>query len=198
MKNTVLSALSLALLAANPLYAEKVAEKPAAEATWLKEAELPAGFPAPGPYGTVVRKSYPAYRAATTETSGQNIGFWTLFRHIKQNEIAMTTPVEMAMSENEDGSLKMSRMSFLYEKPDLGEAGPDGTRVLVADLPRLEVLSLAWRGPRTAAKVAEAKATLLAEAEKQGLSGDSFRLLGYNSPSVPKARRTHELQLILK
>jgi len=175
-------------------------EKPAAapEATWLKEAELPRGFPAPGPSGKVIKKAYPAYRAARTDTSGANIGFWTLFRHIKKNEIAMTTPVEMTMAESDQGSLEMSQMAFLYGKPDMGESGPDGRSVKVVDAPAMNVLSIAWRGPRSSARIAEHKNLLLAEARKQGLKGSTFRVLGYNSPSVPRKDRTHELQLILE
>ena len=170
----------------------------AKRATWLKEAELPEGFPDPGPYGKVVKKQYPAYRAARTSTSGPNTGFWTLFRHIKKNEIAMTTPVEMTMAESEKGSLEMSQMAFLYEEPDMGSAGADGKSVQVVDTPPMSVLSMAWRGPRSNSLIAEYKELLLAEAAKRGLKGSTFRVLGYNSPSVPRKDRTHELQLILE
>lgn len=180
------------------LPASSRAEEAADKATWLKEAELPAGFPAPGPYGAVVEKSYPTYRAASTNTKGPNIGFWTLFSHIERNEIAMTAPVEMTMSESGDGDLAMEKMAFLYQDPALGEAGPDGTLVEVVDVPAMKVLSLAWRGPRSEERIAESRKRLLAEAQERGLKGSTFRLLGYNSPSVPRKDRTHELQLILE
>lgn len=166
--------------------------------TWIKEAELPAGFPAPGPYGEIVKKEYPAYRAARTDTSGANRGFWTLFRHIKKNEIAMTTPVEMTMKDTDDGELEMAQMAFLYEDPKMGNAGPDGSKVEVVDLPTMKVLSIAWRGPRNDGTINEYKKKLLEESKKQGLKGDVFRVLGYNSPSVPRSKRTHELQLIIE
>ena len=189
--------ISLLLALLLPATGRSDDEQPAA-ATWLKEAELPKGFPDPGPYGEVVTKSYPAYRAASTETKGANIVFWTLFSHIRKNEIAMTTPVEMTMGETGYGKLAMEKMAFLYEDPEMGKSGPDGTLVEVVDVPAMKVLSLAWRGPRKTETINESKARLLAEAKERGLKGTTFRLLGYNSPSVPRADRTHELQLILE
>ena len=38
---------------------------------------------------------------------------------------------------------------------------------------------------------------LEAELAKQGLKAKSWRLLGYNSPFVPRSKQTHELQALL-
>lgn len=198
MKSTVLSLLSLTLLLTNPVFSEQSSPKAEESSTWLKESELPEGFPSPGPFNLVTKKSYPAYRAATTATSGQNRGFWTLFRHIKRNEIAMTAPVEMAMSEDDKGELQMEEMAFLYRTKSMGTVGPDGKSVMVENVPPVEVLNYAWKGAQTDKKVAEAKEFLLAQAKKENLSYSGFRLLGYNSPSVKKSNRTYELQLVLK
>ena len=153
------------------------------------EAPLPQGYPGPGPVGRIVTKSYPAYRAARVE-GGEN-AFWPLFNHIKRNDVQMTAPVEMTM----DGELAAVDMSFLYERPDQGQAGArDG--VAVVNLPALTVLSVGMRGERDEAEVARAKAVLQARLELDGLQpAGPFRLLGYNSPMVPASRRFWELQV---
>ena len=58
----------------------------------IKEAEMPKGFPDYTPVGQIEVKHYPAYRRATASGMAE---FWTLFKHIKQNHVAMTAPVEM-------------------------------------------------------------------------------------------------------
>lgn len=174
---------------------EKITEH---ENGYLQESPHPKGFPNPGPFNQVITKSYPAYRAATTKTEGPNRGFWTLFRHIKSKDIAMTSPVEMKMAEGNDGSLEMQEMLFLYRHAQQGEAGPDGSKVQVKNLPEMKVLSYAWQGPNNQQSIAKAKARLLEEAKSQQLKFSSFRLLGYNSPFIPNNKKTHELQLILE
>ena len=73
-----------------------------AKPLWIREAELPDGFPDPGPAGKVIVKEYPAYRLARFaalqgQPASQNGMFWPLFQHIKRNDIAMTAPVEMGL-----------------------------------------------------------------------------------------------------
>lgn len=165
---------------------------------YLEESPLPKGYPMPGPFGEITKKSYPEYRAAVTSTNGPNRGFWTLFQHIKRQDIAMTSPVEMKMGEQENGDLRMEEMSFLYRHVEQGQAGKDGDKVKVLDLPKMEVLNYAWQGSRSDKFVNEAKAKLIAEAKKQNLKHKGFRLLGYNSPMIANAKKTHELQLILE
>ena len=110
----------------------------------------------------------------------------------------MTAPVEMKMGENKNGDLRMEEMAFLYRHTEQGKTGKDGDKVEVLDLPKLEVLNYAWQGSRNDQFVNEAKAKLIAEAKKRDLKYKGFRLLGYNSPMIPNAKKTHELQLILE
>ena len=152
------------------------------------EAAMPPGFPAPGPVGRVVMKRYPGYRAARAE--GGNT-FWTLFRHIKSNNVEMTAPVEMTM----DGNMRPKDMAFLYEGPDQGRTGRQGD-VDVLDLEPVMVLSIGMRGHRSSSSLADAKAAIADVLKVDGweATGD-YRVLGYNSPMVPANRRFWELQL---
>jgi len=153
------------------------------------EAELPADFPAPGPVGHVVVKRYPRYRAA--RAAGGTLAFWTLFRHIKQNGIEMTAPVEMTM----DGALRARDMAFLYGRPDQGNAGQRGN-VDVLDLDARTVLSIGVRGARSEANMARAKGLLEENMRDHGYTRDGeYRVLGYNSPMVPTERQYWEFQV---
>lgn len=152
------------------------------------EASLPKGFPAAGPVGRVVEKSYPGYRAARADGRG---AFWMLFRHIKKNDVQMTAPVEMRM----DDAMRQVNMAFLYEAPDQGEAGPQG-RVKVLDLEPVTVLSVGVRGARSQERVEQARKAIEAKLEADGYqrAGD-WRMMGYNSPMVPAEKRFWELQI---
>jgi uncharacterized surface protein with fasciclin (FAS1) repeats len=152
------------------------------------EAALPEGFPAPGPLGRIVVKEYPQYRAARAE--GGN-SFWTLFQHIKKNDVEMTTPVEMTMNDD----MREMDMAFLYEGPRQGQAGLDGA-VQVLDLEPITVLSIGMRGARDQEAVLQAKAWIEERMAQDGWSrAGSWRMLGYNSPMVPAAKRYWELQV---
>jgi hypothetical protein len=173
--------------------------KPApAEPQYKEESPLPKGWPEPGPFNQVVKKEYPAYRAAFTKEGSPNGSFMKLFRHIQRNDIPMTAPVEMKMDADEDQSMKMEQMAFLYQSPEVGKTGADGVEVEVRDVPALEALSYAWNGNRDDKATKKAREAIDAELSKRNLKAESYRLLGYNSPFVPRARQTHELQAILK
>lgn len=164
---------------------------------YVNESPLPKGWPMPGPYGEVVKKSYPVSRLARTKGKMSTPTFFRLFRHIKSKGIPMTAPVEMEMAE--DGkSLEMVGMAFLYQDTDVGSLGGDGKKVEVEDVEATEVISYAWQGSRKGAKLSSARKALEEVLEEKGLDAAGFRLLGYNSPGVPKEKRTHELQAILK
>jgi hypothetical protein len=162
---------------------------------YKEESPLPEGWPAPGPFDQVARKSYPAYRAAFTADDRSNGGFRTLFRHIERNRIPMTAPVEMKLDAQDAKAEKMERMAFLYQSTAVGKAGADGEEVEVRDVPAAKALSYAWQGPRS--KASTARAALEAELAKLGLKAKSWRLLGYNSPFIPRSEQTHELQALL-
>ncbi len=185
------------------------------------EAELPAGFPMPGPPSEVIRKAYPAYRAASATGSG---AFWKLFGHIQREGIAMTTPVEMTPAREpepatdtdtntasgtlddadatDDPGLPVSRdamrMAFLYADPELGDVGPDGVdaAVEIEDHAAVEVLSFGFFGNPNPERLNEAQDRIMAAlSDEPALVADGdWRLLGYNSPGVPAARRYHEVQ----
>lgn len=170
----------------------------------LLEAELPEGFPEPGPAYEVLLKQYPVYRAARAEGSD---AFGKLFDHINDHGIAMTAPVEMTLdhpSEKDDRVARMD-MAFMYANPDMGELGPAPTpgknaadrEVEVVDLPAIQVLSLGFFGRADRQQVNDA----LAMVERYLTSHPDLeaagppRLLGYNSPFVPARRRYHEVQI---
>ena len=152
------------------------------------EAPMPVGFPGPGPVGKVVTKSYPAYRAARA-AGGR--AFWTLFNHIKENEIAMTAPVEMTM----DDGMQMRDMAFLYEKTTQGAAGK-ASDVAVLDLESRKVLSIGIRGRRNASDLERARKALQQRLDESGAkAAGPWRVLGYNSPMVPQEQQFWELQV---
>lgn len=163
------------------------------EFTIIKEAEMPRGFPAPTAVGRIEVKQYPAYRRATATGVGQ---FWTLFRHIKKNDVAMTAPVEMDYGPPGSGANKNGSMSFLYERPDQGEAGKQGG-VEVVDVEAATVVSIGCRGRQTAEAVSEAQdrlLTWLAENDAYAPVGP-LRVMGYNSPFVPRDKNYFEVQI---
>jgi hypothetical protein len=171
--------------------------KPTAEPKYTSESPLPKGWPEPGPYNQVTRKNYPAYRAAVTANSAPNGGFMRLFQHIKRNNIPMTSPVEMKLDSAEAKGAKMEEMAFLYQSPEVGKTGADGENIEVKDMPALSVISYTWQGGRDNAAVAKARALIDAELAKQNLKASGYRLFGYNSPFVSRAKQTHELQAVL-
>jgi hypothetical protein len=123
---------------------------------YVEEAPLPEGWPQPGPYGQVVEKKYPAYRAAFTGGKGETLAFWTLFAHIKRKDIPMTAPVEMGL----DADDKQASMAFLYQNGEVGSPGQDGEKVEVRHVPAARALSYAWQGTDSKENIAKAKAAL--------------------------------------
>jgi hypothetical protein len=185
----------LPLLSLLSACAMQAVEPPAAPA-YVSEAPLPDGWPQPGPYDQVSVKTYPAYRAAFTTNRWQSFGFWTLFGHIRKNNIPMTSPVEITMAKDGD-QIGMSAMAFLYRNDKVGAVGTAGKKVEVRDVPAAKVLSYTWQGADTKANVAKAKTALEAALAERKLTARQFRLLGYNGPATPRARATWELQAVL-
>ena len=191
---------------AQPTRMESLADPAqAVEPAWVwGEAELPQGFPPPGPVGEIVFKRYPAYRAAIKRapqdaSPQQNEMFWPLFQHIKKHAIAMTAPVEMTYGTQADQqpSIRMTAMAFMYAQPDVGTVGHDGP-VEVVDLPARKVLSIGVRGRYSEARFQTAlqqlQDHLAIHAERYQVAGPP-RYLGYNSPFVPWFLRYGEVQL---
>jgi hypothetical protein len=165
---------------------------------YVDEAPLPEGWPKPGPYNEVAEKSYPAYRAAFTTEGGGGGAFWTLFSHIQRNDIPMTAPVEMAVEPGDGGAMRRNSMGFLYQNQTVGQPGSDGPRVEIRDVPAARALSYAWQGPDNRANIATAKQALEAALAERKIEPKGFRLLGYNGPGTPRARKTWELQALLE
>jgi len=165
------------------------------------EAPLPEGFPAPTPVGEIQIKKYPAYRIATTQMAGAESGaFWTLFIHIKKNDIAMTAPVEMTYGESDKDKLQAKAMSFLYRSLKQGKAGTD-EKVEVIDVAPMMVLSLGMRGEVNKTTLAETKACLeawLKEHAKEYEASGPLRVMGYNSPFVAANRRFTEVEIPIR
>jgi hypothetical protein len=163
--------------------------------TPIIEADLPRGFPRPTPVGEIEVKHYPAYRMAWTESGGA--AFWSLLRHIKRENIAMTAPVQMDFREGETGRPSERSMAFLYGEPDWGKAGSDGA-VRVDDVDPMTFVSLGLRGKRTRESLMDDRSRLtewLAANSARYERAGELRVMGYNSPFVPAARRYYEVQI---
>ena len=164
------------------------------------EAPVPAGFPAPTPVGVVEIKKLPVYRMAKVANSGMGgNNFFTLFNHIKKNNIEMTAPVEMTMTEK-NGKYTESSMAFLYQETTLGKVGPQGN-VAVLDTTECTVVSVGMRGSPSSENIESARRWLLEKIknapEPYEIEGE-LKVMGYNSPFMPEKLRYYEVQLTLK
>lgn len=172
------------------------------------EAPIPEGFPTPTLIDEIELKTYPTYRmvTATPETMkrqrsgrwwarGDNNLFFALFDHINQKQIPMTTPVEMNMGEGN----RAQRMGFMYLSTSQGTTGPDGA-VDVVDVPASTVLSIGQRGYTSDAIIQSARSRLEAYlATRPDLEpAGELRVMGWNSPSMPMAKRFFEIQIPVK
>jgi hypothetical protein len=163
----------------------------------IVEAEMPEGFPQYTAVRDVQIKRYPAYRKAEADPNAGG-GFWTLFSHIKKNDIAMTAPVEMTYTDRKRPN--EGRMAFLYRRPDQGNTGREGS-VAVIDVPPMVVVSTGVRGARTTESVAEARDRLKAwlEINKERYESDGeLRVMAYNSPFVPRDRNYFEVEIPIR
>jgi len=160
----------------------------------IKEAEMPPGFPAPTPVGHIELKHYPGYRKATASGGSE---FWTLFRHIKKNGVAMTAPVEMEYGDPCATSARSRAMSFLYQRPDQGAVGKQGN-VEVTDVPAMTVVSIGCRGSQTAKAIDTARLALMeflnSQADRYEVAGP-LRVMAHNSPFVPRDKNYFEVQI---
>jgi hypothetical protein len=170
--------------------------------TWMmKEAPLPEGWPELTAIGEVQVKQYPVYRAATVEdvrvSGGMDPMFMTLFRHIKANDIAMTTPVEMGYERHGSDTSGMVSMAFIYRQSDWGALGADGD-VEVRDVASQRMASIGVRGGYTDKRMGENLVRLdawLAERAVQYRVIGPPRYLGYNGPFTPVFMRYGEVQV---
>lgn len=171
-------------------------------AGYVEEAPLPEGYPPPGPVGEVIEKQYPVTRSYSATGDG---AFMDCFGYLAAHHHKMTAPVVVEYktgAEKSAGSARsgmpipIERMHFLLEKNSLDEpqeAGP----VKVADMPKMRVLSIAQRGPITTEAIKTAQEKLNAKLkESEGVRpAGEFRILGYNSPMIPREKNYWEVQL---
>lgn len=163
----------------------------------IKEAEMPQGFPRYTPVGQIEIKHYPAYRKARASGASE---FWTLFGHINRNNVKMTAPVEMDYGDPRGENSTRRLMSFLYERPDQGIVGKQGS-IEVIDVPAMTIVSIGCRGDQTLAAVAEARDRLLKyllENNREYVAAGPMRVMGHNSPFVPRDRNYFEVQIPVK
>jgi len=167
----------------------------------LIEAEVPKGFPEFTPLHQIEVKRYPAYRLArvSMNEAASTGAFFTLFNHIKRNNIAMTAPVQVDYDSGTDNRQAES-MAFLYGNTGIGSLGvdPASSNVEVLEIPEQLVVSIGMRGAMTEEAVKKAhlklKTWLEQHQEDYGVSGP-LRRMGYNSPFVPRERKYYEVQI---
>lgn len=165
----------------------------------VAEAELPQGMPGFQALDEIELRQYPTYRMVRSAMRGGAMGsFWPLFNHIKEREIAMTTPVQVDYRQDGERQREDS-MAFLYGSPTLGPTGKAGD-VEVVDVPAMTVLTIGSRGQDRPARVAELRARLegwVARHPEWEVVG-AVRTMGYNSPSVRGDRRYFEVQIAVQ
>lgn len=202
LKILALSVLSCTMMA-TVFLARSVAVEPTAPASDPRESDgfqpvveapLPDGFPTYTPVGKIEVKQYPAYRKA--EASGR-VAFWTLFEHISSAGISMTAPVEMTYQNEGPPVGKERSMAFLYGNKSIGAPGQKGN-VEVVDVPAATVVSLGMRGQRSDGALTQAEQRLrnwLEQNKGQYEQAGPVRVMGYNSPFVPRDRQFFEVQV---
>jgi hypothetical protein len=163
-------------------------------------AALPEGHPAPTAPGAIELKVHPPVRQAIVRgRRGESSAFWPLFQHISGRGIAMTGPVVMtgAMAGDAEGE---ASMSFLYRTAEQGPTGAAERGVTVEDTTTITVLSVGFQGSRSRERLLDLEARLQTWLDGQP-AGDRWmriggpRLLGYNGPDTPWAKRWWELQV---
>ena len=197
------------------LFAKPVPLRNESENTWrlgdmVVETKLPEGYPRPTPPNAIEIKRYPSVRRAEISGRGDlrsagSRAFRPLFRHISQNDIAMTAPVEMEMAEtpetiNDDTPWTVS---FLYESADLGPTGADDRNrgVRVIDTKPVTVLAIGQQGTplamdRLGPAIAELERWL--DNNPDWHAAGPPRTFGYNGPMTPARLRWSEVQIPIK
>ncbi len=178
-------------------------QDPKYPAGYINEGPLPEGFPPPGEVGKVVEKTYPLCRTFSAE--GNN-AFMRCFAYLSKQQHEMTAPVIMEYKppgENNDAKpggdvnfADVGRMHFVLGDLSLDEPKQDGP-VLVADMAKMRVLSIAVLGEMLPRQRENAEQKLDAELAKRKdvAAAGPKRVLGYNSPMVPKDKRLWEVQV---
>lgn len=165
----------------------------------MLESKLPVGFPNFTPVHKIEVKTLPMYRMAKAEmksnSNERNNPFWSLFQHIKRNDIAMTAPVQMDYKKDQKNE---ASMAFLYRNTELGSLGedPKDGSVEIIEVPEHQVVSIGVRGRMNETKVQAAKVKLekWLKANPEFKAKGPLRKMGYNSPFMPNSRAYFEVQ----
>jgi len=181
----------------------KPGEKPKYPQGFINEGPLPDGFPPPSEVGQIVEKIYPLCRTYSAEGSD---AFMRCFTYLTKHKHEMTAPVIMDYKRREPSekpkaianfdAMDINRMHFVLERPVLDEPKNEGA-VVVADMPTMRVLSIAFQGQLSAdtREQAEKKLAAKIESRKDLTVVGPYRVLGYNSPFVPKDKAFWEIQV---
>lgn len=172
------------------------------------DAPFAEGWPDATNPGSIEIKKYPAYRSAVASAKNASMGsdnimFFSLFRHITNSNVEMTSPVvntyEPKMIENPKELGEVS-MEFLYSSPNQGTAGKGVGAVQVVDHPEATYVCLGVQGRMDDKLMREGVAKLREwlAGQKQWVEDGSPRRLGYHGPMTPTAKRLWEVQLQVK
>ena len=126
--------------------------------------------------------------------------FRVLFNHIKDNDIAMTAPVDMSFTDpgEQAAGRGMTRMALLYRKTSLGDPGDDG-RVVVRDAEPTVFASTGVRGPYNRKNYEKGldlvTSWLTSPTQREWAAAGAPRYLGYNGPFTLWFMRYGEVQV---
>lgn len=168
-------------------------------------APLPEGFPKPTADGEINVKQYPAYRSATVQVEGDlgsasSRGFSPLFRHISDNDISMTAPVEaqypVATLQANAASQGNAAISFLYQDINVVPKAVDRD-VQIEDTPPMTVVSFGVRGGYDydiyTTGIERLQSWLAAHPEYSVVG--SPRRFFYDGPFIPDALKRSDIQI---
>ncbi len=168
-------------------------------------APLPDGFPEPTADGKIEVKQYPTYRAATVQVGGDlgsasSRGFAPLFRHISDNDISMTAPVEAqypaATLQTNAASQGETAVSFLYRNLNMVPKAV-AQDVQVEDTPPMTVVSFGVRGGYDYdiyTKGIERLQDWLAAHPEYSVAGSPRRFF-YDGPFIPDMLKRSDIQI---
>ena len=173
------------------------------------DAPFAEGWPDSTNPGTIEVKKYPAYRSAIARAKNASMGadgvlFFSLFRHITQSNVEMTSPVvntyepKMIESPDEKGEITME---FLYSSRELGKPGKGVGAVEVVDHPASTYLCMGVQGKMDDNLMREGVLKLqawLKEHSSEWTEAGKPRRLGYHGPMTPVSQRLWEVQIPVK
>ncbi len=168
-------------------------------------APLPEGFPSPTADGEIEIKQYPAYRSATVQVTGDlgsasSRGFSPLFRHISDNNISMTAPVEAqypaATLQAHAATQGETAVSFLYRNLNIMPQAVEQD-VRVDDIAPMTVVSFGVKGGYEYGiytKGIEQLQGWLAAHPEYTVIGSPRRFF-YDGPFIPDALKRSDIQI---